>query len=177
MNLEGVKIRLRPLVEADFERFYELYSDEKVTRYLGMKPLTREQAENSFEQIMRDENGAYFGIVRKMDVYMVGYVFLTDILRRHRVAREFGIVIGGEENWGRGYGTEATSLILRHGFKEMSLHRVELLVIDFNERARRVYRKLGFEEEGVQRKARLVDGEWRDVVMMALLEDDLLSVN
>lgn len=54
----------------------------------------------------------------------------------------------------------------------MKLHRIELIVLDFNERARHMYRKTGFVEEGIQREARLVDNEWHDVILMGILEKE-----
>ena len=102
----------------------------------------------------------------------MGYVFLAHILESHRVAREFGIVIGNKNLWGQGYGKEATKFILEHGFRHLKLHRIQLIVLDFNERALHLYQKLGFVEEGIQREARLVDGKWHDVVMMSILEQE-----
>lgn len=98
---------------------------------------------------MAEPGGEYFGIVKKSDGSLSGYIFLAEILKSHRVARELGIVIGDEENWEQGYGSEASGLILDYGFSKLGLHRVELLVLEFNKRARRVYEKLGFVVEGL----------------------------
>jgi putative acetyltransferase len=46
---------------------------------------------------------------------------------------------------------------------------MELEVFHDNERALRLYERLGFEREGVMRQAALRDGQLRDVVMMAKL--------
>lgn len=47
----------------------------------------------------------------------------------------FRITIGERDCWGRGYGTEATALMLEHAFGTLGLHRVALAVFAFNERA------------------------------------------
>ncbi len=172
MILEGENVYLRSVQESDFEDFYKWYGDEQITRFLGMKPLSKEKAKAMFNRLMNDPDGVYFGIITKDEERIIGYVFLAQILKGHRVAREFGIVIGDENLWGHGYGKEATRLILEFGFKHLKLHRIELLVLDSNERARRMYRKLGFVEEGVQRETRLVDGEWHNVVLMGILEKE-----
>lgn len=85
--------------------------------------------------------------------------------------KEFGIVID-ETCWGRGYGSDGTRLLLTYGFQQLKLHRIELLVLDDNDRARRMYRNLGFVDEGIRREACLIDGEWHDVIMMGLLETE-----
>ena len=146
-----------------------------MTRYLGMRPLSRDQAEDSFRQLMAESDGEYFGIVKKSDGSLIGYIFLVGIMRSHRVARELGIVIGDEDDWGHGYGSEASRLILDYGFSKLGLHRVELLVLECNNRARRVYEKLGFVVEGLQREARLIDGKWHNVIQMGLLEGEIKS--
>ena len=78
----------------------------------------------------------------------------------------------GEAGRGRGLGTEATRLIVDHGFRVLGLHRITLEVYDFNPRARHVYEKVGFVHEGTGREALLFDGEWVDVHYMGLLESD-----
>lgn len=70
---------------------------------------------------------------------------------------------------GRGFGTEATRLIVGYGFETLGLHRISLEVYAFNPRARRAYEKAGFVEEGRRRDALLWDGEWVDAVMMSIL--------
>ena len=144
-----------------------------MTKYLGMMPLSGDKAEDSFRKLMTEPDGEYFGIVKKSDASLIGYIFLAGIMKSHKVAREFGIVIGNEENWGQGYGSKASKLILDYGFSNLGLHRVELLVLEFNKRAQRVYEKLGFVVEGLQREARLIDDKWHNVVQMSLLEGEI----
>lgn len=70
----------------------------------------------------------------------------------------------------RGLGTEATRPIVGHGFEQLGLHRVQLELYGDNERARRVYEKVGFVVEGVRREAALWNGVWVDEVLMAILD-------
>ncbi len=170
--LDGEGVYLRPLRESDVEDFCAWFSDEQVTRFLGMEPLSEDRAKELFDQVLNDPSGVYYGIVKRDGEKIIGYVFLAQILKSHRVAREFGIVIGDKTQWGLGHGGEAARLMLGFGFKHMKLHKIELLTMDFNERARRVFMKLGFKEEGVHRESRLVDGEWRDVISMGILEKE-----
>jgi RimJ/RimL family protein N-acetyltransferase len=80
----------------------------------------------------------------------------------------FRIMIGADGR-GRGFGTEATRLIVGHGFEQLGLHRISLTVYAFNPRARRVYEKAGFVEEGRERQAVRLDGERYDDIMMSIL--------
>jgi RimJ/RimL family protein N-acetyltransferase len=69
----------------------------------------------------------------------------------------------------RGLGTEATRLIVGHGFERLGLHRISLRVFAFNPRARRAYERAGFVVEGVLRDALRYDGAWVDEIMMSIL--------
>ena len=73
---------------------------------------------------------------------------------------------------GRGLGTEATRLVLRHAFAAEALNRVELEVYAFNPRARHVYEKAGFVHEGTMRQALRFDDGWVDAHLMAVLAAD-----
>lgn len=170
--LEGEDILLRPLQESDVEAFCAWYSDGQVTRFLGMKPLPLEKAKALFNRLLTNPNGVYFGIVKRDEERTIGYVFLAHILKSHRVALEFGIVIGDKDLWGHGHGSEATKLILEYGFKHLKLHRIQLIVLDFNKRAQQVYRKLGFVEEGIQREARLIEDKYHNIILMGMLEKE-----
>jgi len=84
----------------------------------------------------------------------------------------YHITIGEKDTWGRGYGTEATRLMLDHAFGTLNLHRIGLSVFSFNERAIRSYRSCGFVVEGRAREAIWRDGRWWDEVSMSVLHSD-----
>ncbi len=66
-----------------------------------------------------------------------------DVDHRRRTAK-FGIAIGERDCWGKGYGTEATRLVLDYGFVALGLHNVWLWTVGPNERAIRAYARAGF---------------------------------
>lgn len=53
--------------------------------------------------------------------------------------------------------------------REVGLHRLELTVMAHNGRAMALYKKMGFEVEGVARHSLCVDGEWVDELDMGKL--------
>jgi len=84
----------------------------------------------------------------------------------------FHITIGEPDAWGKGYGTEATELMLAHAFTRLALHRVALTVFEFNSRAIRSYEKCGFTIEGRARQAIFREGRfWDEIHMSVLLEE------
>ena len=77
--------------------------------------------------------------------------------------------------WGRGYGTDAVRTILRYAFAGMRLNRVSLTTDELNARALRCYEKCGFVREGLLRQQRLVDGQFRNAVLMGVLREEFLE--
>jgi RimJ/RimL family protein N-acetyltransferase len=84
----------------------------------------------------------------------------------------FHISIGEHDAWGRGYGTEATELMLELAFERIGLHRVGLSVFSFNTRAIRAYEKAGFRHEGREREAIIRDGRRWDELTMGILQQE-----
>jgi RimJ/RimL family protein N-acetyltransferase len=90
----------------------------------------------------------------------------------HRTA-ELGIVIGEPDCRGKGYGTEATRLILDYAFSALGLHNVMLRVFAYNEAAIRAYLKAGFKEIGRRREAHRQGGVAYDEVLMDCVSTEL----
>jgi RimJ/RimL family protein N-acetyltransferase len=82
------------------------------------------------------------------------------------------IGIGSPENWGKGYGTEAMSLLAAYAFETVNLNRVNLNVFGYNERAFRSYLKCGFKEEGRVRQILLRNNQRWDMIYMGLLREE-----
>jgi aminoglycoside 6'-N-acetyltransferase len=72
------------------------------------------------------------------------------------------------ESQGRGLGTEAMRLIVRHLVEDRGHHRVTLSTAVDNARAIHLYEKAGFRPVGVTRKSSLneLSGEWEDELLM-----------
>lgn len=107
-------------------------------------------------------------ICKKDSGDIVGAVYLLEIDWLHRNA-EFGILIGDESAQGKGAGEFATRGMLQHAFLDLNLHRVSLVALASNERALRLYRKIGFVNEGISREALFKNGVYVDIVHMAIL--------
>lgn len=86
--------------------------------------------------------------------------------RRHIVS--FGIGVGAEYS-GKGVGKLLINTAIDYAFNWLAATRLELEVYSDNERGLHLYKKLGFEVEGVRRKAAFREGKYCDVVMMSML--------
>jgi RimJ/RimL family protein N-acetyltransferase len=81
-------------------------------------------------------------------------------------------ILVGPRGRGLGLGSEATRLIVGHGFEHLRLHRISLEVYAFNPRARRAYEKAGFRPEGVLRESLRYNGAWIDATVMSVLASE-----
>ncbi|SDW71287.1 Acetyltransferase (GNAT) family protein [Marininema mesophilum] len=62
--------------------------------------------------------------------------------------------------------------MLEYAFGVLNLHRVELDVFSYNERAIHVYEKLGFKKEGILRESLFYDHQYHDSIIMSMLEKE-----
>ena len=104
----------------------------------------------------------------------IGTCRLLDITHRNRSA-EFVIFIGEPEERGKGYGTEATRLMLDYAFTALGLNNLMLKVYEFNLAGQHAYRKAGFKEIGRRRQAQFMGGKRWDIIYMDCLANELES--
>jgi RimJ/RimL family protein N-acetyltransferase len=83
----------------------------------------------------------------------------------------FGITIGAKDEWGKGYGTETTVLMVRYAFETLNLNRVWLHVFEYNQRGLRTYDKIGFKREGVLRQDHYQNGRYWDTITIILRQE------
>ena len=84
-----------------------------------------------------------------------------------------GIFIGDKNEWGKGYGTDATKSLIRFGFNELNLHRIWLRVDRNNSAALKCYQKAGLVQEGVFREDVYRNGCFHDTIVMSILSTQL----
>jgi RimJ/RimL family protein N-acetyltransferase len=172
--IQGDTIRLRALERSDVPSFTRWLNDPDVRRNLKVEGPKSEAAELEWYEKMRAAQERILGIeVRDGDGWrLIGNIGLVGVDWRERVA-SIGIVIGERDDWGKGYGRDAIRALARYAFEELNLHRLELEVYAFNERARRCYAACGFRHEGTRRAAVFRGGEYHDAHVMGMLAGEL----
>lgn len=137
-------------------------------------PLPPEAIDAEYERCIKSEDRVDFIIYERESMRPIGVVNLRDIDRSHRTA-ELGIAIGEQECWNKGYGTETCFLVLDYGFNGLGLHNVVLDPVSFNQRALKVYKRVGFREIGRRREAHRVGNRVFDLVLMDCLATEFKS--
>jgi RimJ/RimL family protein N-acetyltransferase len=179
--LKGEKVILRPVRRSDIEYFLKWFNDPEVLQYLKMYLPMTEMAEEKFIENLGSA-GVATSIVLVIEVIdeknnkPIGNTALSHIHPKDHHA-VFGIVIGEKDYWSKGYGTEAARLIIRYGFDQLNLHRINSSAISFNERSIRLHKRVGFTEEGRQRETDFKNGRYHDHVIFGLLRTEWQTMN
>ncbi|MEP4186767.1 MAG: GNAT family protein, partial [Anderseniella sp.] len=139
--LTGAGVRLRPLVAGDAEAMYASMDDVETLRLTGTQSsFTYEQIRRHCEHVEQAEDRLDYII--EVAGQPIGEAVLNCVDELNRSA-SFRIAIWQDDDRNKGIGTEATRLLVRHGFDVVGLNRIELEVYSFNPRARRVYESIG----------------------------------
>jgi RimJ/RimL family protein N-acetyltransferase len=171
--LTGEQVVLRRHVPSNLRAFQRWYADPEVVRLTRYQdsPMRPEEIERFFAARALGSDSLAMAIHRRDDDRLIGTCALSQLDADNGSAL-FHITIGEKSSWGRGFGTEATRLMIDHAFSGLGLHRVALTVFSFNERAIRSYRSVGFIVEGRAREAIWRDGRWWDEISMSILDID-----
>ena len=171
--IRGDKVFLTELDRANAETIRTWLNDPEVHRHLlvGHVPITREEEQRYYDS-QGPASGMYnFEIHVAADGRYIGNVGLKDVSLIHRHG-EIGIVIGDKGSWGKGYGGDAIVTCLRFAFLTLGLHSVLIKTEEGHERARELYRRLGFVQTGVERERVYHEGRFTGHVVFDMLEDE-----
>jgi RimJ/RimL family protein N-acetyltransferase len=155
---------IRPYIETDFESF-RAYIDTvaRERKFFGMvEAPAREKLLKLIAKIKRDGMPQFVAVDGER---VVGHVDLNAHERegfRHNAQLGMGLL---PEFRGQGLGERLLELAIAGG-RAAGLQRLELAVYASNAAAIALYEKSGFVREGVQRKARFLDGRHDDVILM-----------
>jgi ribosomal-protein-alanine N-acetyltransferase len=174
-TITGSSIILRRPIEQDVQDYLRCGTDRELVRMYGgdsriLKERTLDMAQAYIDRIKSNK----LNWCIEHDGRCIGEVRLTVNKEDNRARYAIGIF--DTKYWNKGIGTEVTRVILRFGFKEIGLHRIDLKVLEYNTRAIRCYEKCGFTVEGREREGALVEGKYETDVMMSILENEYIKI-
>ncbi|PRC91578.1 GNAT family N-acetyltransferase [Solimicrobium silvestre] len=174
VTISTQRLLLRPMQPSDAAALFAIHSNEEVMRYWSSLPWT--SIEVAHERIARDlramQAGEYLdlAIVRIEDDLLIGSCTLFRLDEQCRRA-EMGYALL-HDAWGFGYMNEALQALLKFGFTELALNRVEADIDPRNTGSAKTLERLGFQEEGYLRERWIVDGVSSDSAIYGLLFSD-----
>lgn len=166
-------LQIRQLEKGDLADVYEIYSDEKTSRYLLSDPWNAINKEEEFQkkiQINEQEGSAFLSVFKDnkvigtisiwkkemQDTYEIGYVFHKDY--RHH-----------------GYATVSVKKIIEELFANRKAHRIYAELDARNLDSVRLLERCGFVKEAYFRQDFFSKGEWTDTLIYSLLESDFYT--
>ncbi len=163
--LQGERLTLRPLGDADLDALLEIVTGPGVREWWGRIESVEQQ---------RADFAAHPAFAIEVDGVFAGWLGIDE--ETDFQYRQVGLdIILAPAFQDRGLGPEALRLAIEW-FVDRGHHRFTIDPSVANERAIRAYRSLGFREVGVLRRYELgEDGEWHDNLLMELLAEELTT--
>ncbi len=165
------RVELRPLTLADQDEFCSLVQVSAELHHPFMQlPATAQE----FQAWMRRfDDGTNRGfLIRVLDTgATAGTININSIIRGRYQGASLGYAAFAPSA-GQGYMTEGLTLILRHAFDDLRLHRLEANVRSANKSSLALVQRLGFRYEGVSPAYLYINGAWRDHERWAITAPD-----
>ena len=171
--LHGPQVTLRALRESDASSLLALLTAPEVARFMAPPPTTLEGFVRFIESTSQgwwDGTHACFAVTLRGYDTAIG-LFQVRWIEPHVKTVEWGFALGSPF-WGTGVFQGAAELVLAFVFEQLGAHRVEARAAVRNGRGGRALQKLGAVQEGVLRRAFLIDGRYLDQVLYTIVEDD-----
>jgi len=171
------KVYLRPLEKSDAGRCCRWINDPEIRQFLTGQSLFSFSQEEKWIESVNDwrKEDINLAMITKDKNLHIGNVGISDIDWINRRGTT-GALIGEKDYWGKGYGTEAKLLLLKHVFDTLGLEKICSTVLSTNPRSKAYLEKTGYKEEGCLRRHCLVDGKKVDIFVMALFREDFIPV-
>lgn len=171
--IRGERLLLRPLTSRDTDALLAYRGREDVCRYVPFEPVTREGiAERLAGQWARTGfTGEGQSLTLGAEVRQTGELAGDSVLfwhSREHAGGEIGYVFNPSLG-GRGYATEAVTMMLRLGFEELGMHRIIARIDERNEPSVRLARRVGMRQEARLVENEFFKGEWTTELDFAIL--------
>jgi len=165
-----MNIVFRKIKDGDLEAIRNWRMLEEVTKYMYTDPeLSQEDQERWYRKISTDPTCVYW--ILQVDGRDIGLVCLTNIDRLNRRAN-WAYYIAEPTLRGKGLGKQLELNILYYVFDVLTLNKLCCEVFAWNENVISIHEHFGSKIEGRRRAHICKDGQFQDIVKMAILKDE-----
>jgi len=168
MIIEGERVLLTHVEKDDSVIVFKWFNDEEtLDSIVGFRPCFTSEDALKWSSSASDFKTIKWIIRSKDSREPLGFTGLYNIDFVNRNA-ESAIVIGEKHFRGKGLAKEALTLVSNFSFDYLNLKIIYALIISSNEASLRLYKSIGFEEQGILCKRILRNANWLDLVYVAL---------
>lgn len=158
------RVHLRRVEPDDYPAIQRWQNDPEVARWMDYTKLfSLEDIKASEERAVKEGHP----FIIEVDGKAIGRVGLNQLRRRDQMASLY-IFVGERSEWGKRYGLDAMFAILAFGFDRLNLRKIELWLLEGNERAIAMYKSAGFTEDARIPERSFVDGAYVAHVVMSV---------
>lgn len=172
--LDGLRTRLRPILQEDVGDVLAVFGDPEVVRYWSAPPLPDVAAASALISHIHEgfasHNLFQWAISMRGGSQLLGTCTLFNADWPHRRA-EIGFALR-RDAWGQGLAADALDTLIGFAFSRLGLHRLEADADPRNERSLRSLERQGFRREGYLRERWHLNGEVHDGVFLGLLRNE-----
>ncbi|MCC6274395.1 MAG: GNAT family N-acetyltransferase [Leptospiraceae bacterium] len=175
--LNGKTIYLRALCVDDISGNYRYWlNDEEVVHFNshGRFPQTQDKLKDYVQSVHRSDNNLVLAVIDSKSEKHIGNISLQKIQWVDRNA-EIAFLLGEKDFHGKGVMFEAGSLLIRHGFNILNLHRIYCGTSSENIGMQKLAAKLGMIQEGVRKEALFKNGKYLDLIEYGILRKQNVS--
>ena len=174
LELKTKRLTLRPVNIKDAQSIFAYRSDAITNQYQGWIPKTIDDACDFVNKVApaidQYDTWFQFGIIKKGNGELIGdlgiHFFDED---QYRV--EIGCTLA-KNHHGKGFASEALNAIIKYLFMDLNKRRIICSIDPRNVNSIKMVEGLGFRKEAHFKQSILIDGEWFDDVVYALLKDE-----
>ncbi len=175
--IETERLLLRAMRVADAPDMFEYAHRADVTEYLTWYPHADIEETRAYltEVGRRYRTGDFYdwALIHRADDKMIGTCGFTSF-NYHADSAEVGYVLNPAYH-GQGLAAEALRAVMRFGFENLSLHRIEAHYIEGNNPSRRLMERVGMQFEGYARESMRIKGDFRTIGTCAVLRREFQS--
>jgi len=172
-----IDLNIRPMELEDAEMIVKWRNDPTIIHQMFSQagPTLQEHLLWFKKYLENDSRQEFVIIIKNKDLKIaIGTIGLSSIDTQNAKA-EYGILIGERDYWGQGLAFQASKLLLDHAFTTLELNKVYLKVMVSNDRAVKLYKGIGFKNEGQLRDEFLKSGQYVDIYYMGILKEEWIE--
>ena len=168
------RLQLRKFTPEVYQQIFSNYSEPEI------KEIIRLESEEAYQKLLKKYEGGLasynrslvsFQLIERSSKAVIGGCGLHNWYPDHRRA-EIGYNLDKDEFKQQGFMKEAIAFVLKHGFEEMNLHRVEALVSPNNVPSLKLVKHFGFQEEGLLKEHYFINDKFEDSLIFGLLKNN-----
>ena len=173
--MDSEMIKVRPVKAQDAEELFPLIYKSSITDTIcwdGPSSLEDFRSGLKEREHLAQEGAVHqFTIIERKTSKTIGSI---DIRPYEELFRgDIGLWIGVPFQ-GKGYGSEAVRQIVRYGFEELHMEKIEAKIFVGNLASKMVFEKVGFQLEGTLRRCEKKRGRFIDEWVLGILKEEFI---